>query len=252
MEHYKIREKWSNTPQYNLILDGCLFLILDVLVANLIFHKGWFVILLSPLFILYRKSAQRRRELEQWKLTRNEFLIFLQSVESYVFLGYAVEQAFVEGERELTGVVKRPGKFAKKLIEINKKRTIGEGIEGLFLEYAKEAKVDEILLFAQVLCFLQQKGGDICGLVHGTSEKIRWMVDMENQMEVVYAAKKMEAKIMMIAPIGILLFLNYSNRDYMSWYYDSLLGTLMLCLFLLLYLIAFVLINRILNMNEKG
>ena len=75
---------------------------------------------------------------------------------------------------------------------------------------------------------------------------------MENQMEVVYAAKKMEAKIMMIAPIGILIFLNYSNKDYMSWYYESILGYGMLCVFLLLYLIAFALINRILSMNEKG
>ena len=239
-------------PLYNLLLDVCAFLMIDVLVANMIFHKGWFVVILAPLFILYRKSANERRQLEQWKQTRNEFLIFLQSVESYIFLGYAVEQAFLEGERELTGVVKRPGIFTKKLIEINKKRAVGEGIEGLFLEYAQESKVDEILLFAQVLCFLQQKGGDICGLVHGTSEKIRWMVDMENQMEVVYAGKKMEAKIMMIAPIGIVIFLNYSNRDYMGWYYDSLLGTLILCLFLLLYLIAFFLINRILNMKDKG
>lgn len=234
------------------MLDGFRFLTIDFLVANLIFHQWWFVLLLAPLFVLYRKDADKRRKLAQWKQIRNEFLIFLQSVESYIFLGYAVEQAFLEGERELVGVVKKPGIFTRKLTEINKKRTVGEGIEGLFLEYAQESKVDEVLLFAQVLCFLQQKGGDLCGLVHGTSEKIRWMVDMENQMEVVYAAKKMEAKIMMIAPIGILIFLNYSNKDYMSWYYESILGYGMLCVFLLLYLIAFALINRILSMNEKG
>ena len=237
---------------HNLIIDGGGFLVLDLLVANLIFHQWWFALLLAPLFILYRKNADKRRKLEQWKHSRNEFLIFLQSVESYIFLGYAVEQAFLEGERELVGVVKKPGLFTQKLIEINKKRTVGEGIEGLFFEYAQESKIDEVLLFAQVLCFLQQKGGDLCGLVHGTSEKIRWMVDMENQMEVVYAAKKMEAKIMMVAPIGILIFLNYSNQDYMSWYYDSILGYGMLFVFLLLYLIALALIIRILNMNEKG
>lgn len=225
---------------------------LDVLVAIFIFHNRWFILGFMPLYFLYRKTVQQKREQEEQKQVRNEFLIFLQSLESYIFLGYATEHAFIEGEKELLGVIQKPGSFTRKLIEMNKKRAVGEGIEGLFLEYTRDFHVEEVQLFAQVLCFLQQKGGDICGLVHSTSEKIRWMVDMENQMEVVYAAKKMEAKVMMLAPIGILLFLNYSNREYMSWYYENIFGGFMLLVFLMLYLAAMACMRWILNTQEKG
>ena len=225
---------------------------LDVLVAIFIFHNRWFILGFMPLYFLYRKTVQQKREQEEQKQVRNEFLIFLQSLESYIFLGYATEHAFIEGEKELLGVIQKPGSFTRKLIEMNKKRAVGEGIEGLFLKYTRDFHVEEVQLFAQVLCFLQQKGGDICGLVHSTSEKIRWMVDMENQMEVVYAAKKMEAKVMMLAPIGILLFLNYSNREYMSWYYENIFGGFMLLVFLMLYLAAMACMRWILNTQEKG
>lgn len=233
------------------VKDLLLFLFLDSFAGFFVFRNQWFIVGLLPLFFWYQKILVQRRKEEERKKIRKEFLMFLQSLESYMFLGYAVEQAFIEAEKDLKNGSKHPGKFSLAISDINKKRMVGEGIEGLFLEYASKTDIDEILLFAQVLCFLQKKGGDIQGLIHGTSDKIRWMMDMDNQMEVVSAAKKMEARIMMIAPFGILLFMNYSNKEYMSWYYNNPIGYFALAGLMCFYLFAVWLTNRILLTNTE-
>lgn len=227
------------------------FISLQVSVSWFIFHSFWFCIPLSLGYFPYQKFRYTIFQQKHKHELLAEFLSFLQSLNASVYLGYSMDQAFIEAEKELASYGKERGELQQSLQLINRKRSVGESVEQHFLAFASRKQVEEILIFAQVLCFLQKSGGDSIYLMNQTSERIRWIVDVQKEMQTVQTAKRMETKIMLLAPAGMLVFMNTMNPDYMNVYYQDGFGYSLLLGFLLLYGFAAWLSNDILQKTEK-
>ncbi len=230
---------------------GLEYLLLELLVSWFIFHSFWFCL---PLILGYFPYRKFRKTLIQQKRNHQllaEFLYFLQSLNASVYLGYSMDQAFLEGEKELDAYQNEVGELQRQLQKINRKRTVGESVEQHFLAFASERQIEEILIFAQVLCFLQKNGGDSMYLINQTSERIRWIVEVHRELLIVQTAKRMEVKIMLFAPAGMLVFMNAMNPEYMSIYYQDWVGYSLLLGFLLLYGLAAWMSYHILQKTER-
>lgn len=230
---------------------GLEYLILDLLISWLIFHSFWFCL---PLILGYHAYQKFRQTLIQQKHNHEllaEFLYFLQSLNASVYLGYSMDQAFCEAEKELLSFQKERGELQEQLQMINRKRAVGESVEQHFLAFATKRQIEEILIFAQVLCFLQKNGGDSLHLITQTSERIRWIVEVHRELLIVQTAKRMEVKIMLLAPAGMLVFMNSMNKEYMSVYYQDWFGYSLLLGFLFLYGAAAWMSYSILQKTEK-
>lgn len=227
------------------------FLLLEIGISWFIFHSFWFCLPLLLGYYPYRKIRQTSFQQKRNHQLLAEFLYFLQSLNASVYLGYSMDQSFLEAEKELSYDQKEKGELQQKLQMINRKRSVGESVEQHFLTFASERQLEEILIFAQVLCFLQKNGGDSIYLINQTSERIRWIVEVQREMLIAQTAKRMEVKIMLLAPAGMLVFMNSMNGEYMSVYYQDWFGYGLLLGFLFLYGFAAWMSYGILQKTER-
>ena len=73
--------------------------------------------------------------------------------------------------------------------------------------------------------------------------------EAEQQIEIMVAEKKMEQQIMNLMPLGMLTFLQFSAWDYMSVLYHNWLGWIAMTAFLIVYLVAVILSQKILKVK---
>ena len=73
--------------------------------------------------------------------------------------------------------------------------------------------------------------------------------EAKQEIEIMVAQKKMEQKIMNVVPLGLLAFLQFSAWDYMSVLYHNGFGILCMTVFLLGYVGAIFLSQRILKVQ---
>ena len=73
--------------------------------------------------------------------------------------------------------------------------------------------------------------------------------DIKKEIEVMIASKKLEQQVLNVIPLGILLFLQVSSWDYMSVMYHNPMGILCLSICFVGYAAAYVLSEKILNIQ---
>ena len=83
----------------------------------------------------------------------------------------------------------------------------------------------------------KRRGGNLTEVLSNISKIISEKIEIKNEILVMTAGKRMEAKILSIMPIGIVTCLTLLSPEYMSPMYESLIGkTLMFIGFLFIAL----------------
>ena len=82
-----------------------------------------------------------------------------------------------------------------------------------------------------------------------TAEKIRQKSDVEREIETVLAAKRTEQRIMDLVPFGILFYVGVTSPEFLQPLYGNLLGAFVMTLCLLGYATAFLLAEKILDIQ---
>ena len=87
--------------------------------------------------------------------------------------------------------------------------------------------------FANVIRAAKQNGGNLIRIIQKTVNSITDKMMVEEEIQTMIAAKKLEEKIMMVMPYGILLYLRVSNGDFLQVLYHNLIGAGIMLLFLI-------------------
>lgn len=82
-----------------------------------------------------------------------------------------------------------------------------------------------------------------------TVEKIRQKSDVEREIATVVTAKKMEQRIMDLVPFGILFYVGLTSPEFLAPLYGNALGAGIMTICLLVYLGAFLLAEKILDIQ---
>ena len=82
-----------------------------------------------------------------------------------------------------------------------------------------------------------------------TTEKIRQKVEVEREIETVMAAKKAEQRIMDLVPFGILLYVGLTSPEFLQPMYGNITGVVVMTICLLGYAGAFLLAEKILDIQ---
>lgn len=74
-------------------------------------------------------------------------------------------------------------------------------------------------------------------------------IEVEQEIQVGLAAKRLEFKVMAGVPIGILLYMRVSFTEFMDILYGSILGTSIMTICLGFYVLAYVWGNKIVEIE---
>ena len=99
-------------------------------------------------------------------------------------------------------------------------------IEQLLMALADRSGVDEIRELAAMIEAAKRYGGNIPYLIRRMVRQMQESELVELEIQTALAAKKLEGRIMLFVPFGIVLFLRMTNASYMQVLYTTATGRL--------------------------
>lgn len=159
-----------------------------------------------------RYMLRRRRE-----ALNLHFKQALYSLSSSLAAGRSVENGFREAIEDLKLLYPDGNNdLIRELAIICNRMEYGQPIEEALQDFSYRAGMEDVGNFADVFTTCKRSGGDLVEIVRRTSSIITEKLEISQEIGVMIAQKRFEAKAMLAAPILFLLFMEMSSPDYMQ------------------------------------
>lgn len=225
---------------------GCLIIFAAI---YLVYHSFTVSLLLAIAGLaaprLYKSSLLIRRK-ERLQL---QFKEALYSLASSLAAGRSVENAFLAAIDDLKMLY--PDQNTELLLEfqiIRHRLDNAEPLEQALRSLARRAHLDDITQFADVFAVCKRSGGDLVEVMKRTSQTIGEKLEVKQEISVLLAQKRFEARIMIAVPFAFLGFLSAFAPDYMKPLYGGA-GYVLLTIGLAVLAFCFWLIHRIMQIR---
>ncbi|KFN00936.1 type II secretion system F family protein [Paenibacillus macerans] len=141
----------------------------------------------------------------------------LYSLSSSLAAGRSVENGFREAIDDLKLLYPDgDNDLIRELGIICARMEYGQPVEEALLDFSRRAGMEDISNFADVFTTCKRSGGDLVDIVRRTSALISEKLEIGQEISVMIAQKRFEAKAMLAAPILFLLFMEMTSPDYMQ------------------------------------
>lgn len=240
----------QNYDVYRFTLQEYIRYILEGLIAATIlgglFYKNIVgMVLLSPLIILYlKKKKVDLKQKRKWHLNI-QFRDGINSLSAALSASYSAEHAFIEAIKDLKRIYPKGAMIIKEFNYLSNRIQMNIPIEKALSDFGERSGVEDIINFAEVFSTAKRTGGDLIQIIRNTSNMISDKLEVKREIMSLIAAKKFEASIMKVVPLGILCYLSLSSPGFLDPLYNNLFGILVMTILLSIYLITYHVIDKI-------
>ncbi len=188
-----------------------------------------------------KEIIKKRRQ----KLTL-QFKDMLYSLSSALNAGNSVERAMAIALDDMEHQYVDPDTLIIQELElIVSKLNLGANIEDLFLDLAKRSGIDDIRTFAHIFEISKRTGGNLMQIMRQSSNIITEKIETKQEMDTVLAEKKMEQKVMAVAPLALMVLLTQSTGDFMEPLFNTFGGRVVCTIALALVIVGFLWGNKL-------
>lgn len=198
------------------------------------------------LWPLWRREGYRKRRQETLRVQFKEAIRILASSLS---AGYAVENAFAVGARELSELYGADAMMTREFSYIAHQLLVNRTAEGLLMEFAQRSGLDEIRQFAEIFSVSKRSRGELVPVVNHVVRVIGDKIAVREEILTMTAEKRLEQQVMNGMPFFIVLYVDVTSPGFFAPMYDTAAGRLIMTVCLLLYLAALALSHRILRLE---
>lgn len=224
-------------------------MLLVVGLAYLFYDSFLAIVVLLPGGIWYlhgwREECSRKKELE----FREQFQNSIQILASFLKAGHSVENALREIERELRPLYPEDSRIRIEYERIERELDMNLPAEQVLENFAKRVKQEDVENFVTVFASAKRTGGDSIGIMRETVKVIAGKIETEREIQTLLAAGKLEFRVMCVIPLGIIFYMRFAFPEFLSVLYGNPLGVLLMSICLGIYLIAYRMGNRMIQIE---
>ncbi|MDF2943157.1 MAG: putative rane protein [Herbinix sp.] len=234
--------RFTRKENIKYILQGTVVII----ILGILFYQSFLGILfLSPLIFFYRRSRTKGIINDRkWKLNL-QFRDGILSLSAALEAGYSAEHAFEEACMDLKLIYPENSLVLNEFRYMINQIHMNITVEKALSDFGERTGIEDILSFSEVFSTAKRTGGDLINVIKITSNIISDKIEVKREIITLIAAKRLEANIMKIIPIMILIYLSVSSPGFLNPLYHNLIGVITMTSFLLCYLGAYLLIDKI-------
>lgn len=206
-------------------------------------------ILFMSLGLFYVKIKKKQLIVKRKEQLVVQFRQALYSLSSSLAAGKSIENGIADAVYDLQFIY--PGSDHDVIREfqmILHKMENGETVEKAFSDFSLRAQIEVITNFTDVLTICKRTGGDLVEVIRKTSALIHEKLEIQQDIGVLIAQKRFEAKVLGIIPFVIIAFLSFSSPDYMAPLYESA-GRIIMTVTLFLLIGCQWVMSRIMNIQ---
>lgn len=229
------------------------FVLIDVLLIGIISYLFYesvvaFIIFIPFIIVLYRRQIRKELDMKKSRV-REEFKEVCTAFSSNLAAGYSMENSLKNATDELLDMYGSKSVIASGMIRMVNRVAINTTIENAFKEFANDCNVEEITVFAEILSASKRSSGNLQEIIKNTSENIRERIELIREIELIFASKKYEQKIMNAVPILIILYVKLTSPQMLQVMYDSVEGRICMTICLVVFLFAVYLSEKIMEIQ---
>ncbi len=213
-------------------------MIKGVLICYLFFdsYKAFLFLLPFAIFDYHHMKKQKVEEVKR-ELT-SQFKSMVEAVSASLNAGYSLERAFVDAKRDMELLYEKEVPILLELDRILAGMHMNIPVEQLLADFGRRSGNEDIQNFANVVAAAKKSGGNLIRIIQKTVNSITDKIAVEEEIETLIAAKKLEERIMMVMPYGIILYLRLSNGEFLEALYHNLIGVFCMTVFLIVIYMA--------------
>lgn len=213
--------------------------VLDGVLAYLFYNTWIAVVVLLPVSVLYlrewRAESCRKKEAE----FRKQFRDGMQFIASSLKVGYSVENAIREAEKDLRPLYPENSRIREEFIQMVHKLDMNLTAEQVLKEFAKQVQQEDAENFVTVFATAKRTGGDSIAILKDTVRMIGDKIETEREIQTLLAAKKLEFQVMCVIPLGMVLYMRMAFPEFLSVLYGSFPGIVLMTACLSVYAFAY-------------
>ncbi len=164
-------------------------------------------------------------------------------------VGYSAENAFREAKKELAVLYAEDTPIQREFTHMVQQIYLQVPMETILTEWAKRTGQEDVVNFVNVFVMARKSGGNMVSIIRSTTEQIREKLEVYAEIDTLLAARVYEFKVMSVIPFAMIADMKVSFPEFMGILYGNLLGRGVMTLCLLVYIGAYVLGQKIVNIE---
>ena len=194
-----------------------------------------------PWFVLQKEKKQKKENHE----LGIQFRDAMAAVSTAQKAGYSIENAFIEAEHDMRLLYGKQSPICRELVRIDKGIKNSIPVEEMIRKLGVRSGNRDIEEFAGVFAVSKRSGGSMTATIERCVDVIGRKMEVENEIDVLIAAKRMEAQIMEVVPFGIMCYVGFTNPGFFEPLYGNLIGTVVMTVCLAIYIAAYLMTEKI-------
>lgn len=208
--------------------------VMSCFVMWMMYRQPVAALLAAPFGLLGPRWLRNRLKRKRQERLRLHFKSMLQALGSLLAAGRSVENAFDALEGDLILLFGDPNAdLIREIRAVKIRARSGEPVEAQWMDFAVRSGLEEVRSFAEVFAICKRSGGDLIEVVRRSSGMIGEKMEVEQELGVLMAQKRLESRLMMGMPFAFVGLLGFFAGDYMEGLHQGA-GWLVLTLCLLL------------------
>lgn len=183
------------------------------------------------------------------RILKSQFREMILSMATNIKVGYSPENAFLEAYADLINLYGTEKRIIYELDIIKKGLSVNISFEKLLRDFEKRNQIEEISEFVDIFCLAGRTGGNLVEIIDATANIISQKIAVDEEIEVIIRAGKLERQIMMVIPFLIIMYIEVTNKNFFSPLYNNLAGVLIMSACLLGYLAAVKISGKIIHIR---
>ena len=227
-----------------IIKEAIKIVFISMFVGYLFFGRILFAVFVLPVgFFLWKRDKQVFISARK-KILGIEFKDMITSLSGNLNAGCSLESAFYKTYQDLCNSGIGYQYIVDELKIIIHGLECNTRVEELINDLAVRSGVKDIKDFAKLISTTKIYGGNMVNVIRQTVSNLSEKYMVEEEIETVISAKKLEGKIMLLMPFLIVLYMKLTNKGYMNVIYESTLGNAVMIVSLIIVLAAGMVIDK--------
>lgn len=211
---------------------------LVILLAYLFYNSVWAIFLLLPFGVWYffdwvKNCCQKKRN-----EFREKFQESMKLMATSLKTGYSVENAIRETEKELRQLYPENSRICREYSRMRYELDMNRTAEQVLTAFAGRVQQEDAQDFVIVFSAAKRAGGDSISILKNAVKMIGDKMEVEQEIQVMLAAKKLEFRIMCIVPLGLVFYMRFTFTEFFDVLYGNLLGNILMTGCLGVYMFA--------------
>jgi len=223
--------------------------IICAVVSYLFYESIIAFILMCPGIIYFIRKKKQSRANELRKRLNVQFKDGIQAISASLQAGYSIENSFIGALQDIQKLYDDGQPVIQEFRHIILQMQLNVTIEELLMDLAERSQVEDIRSFAQVFIAAKRSGGDFPRIIKNTVHNISGKLETREEIITAMSGKKMEQRIMSLVPFGVILYVKWTNPEFIRILYGNVVGWIIMTCCLIGYLLAYSLAEKIIDIE---